>query len=266
MSVPCGKCGACKTNRRTQWAFRLKQELKVSKNAYFITLTYNDEEIPETQPDENGVIHQTLDKKHLTDFIKRLREIQYRDTGLRTIRYYAVGEYGTETDRPHYHIILFNINRQYLNRLSTIWGFGHTHIGTVTEASIYYVAKYHVNRNPDENDHRVKEFATMSRKPGIGYNYVETNSQYHNDFTRNYVINNGFKISMPRYYKDKIFTDPVERALQSEIAVHQLHLSENIEARRLEKLGYKNGFLEIHRRALYHSKNYISKSKLNQKF
>ena len=84
--------------------------------AYFITLTYNDESLPRTKEG-----YPTLLKKQVQDYIKRLRNAhvaylkkeqrkvhnEYKITG-KPIRYYAVGEYGSQTRRPHYHILLFN--------------------------------------------------------------------------------------------------------------------------------------------------------------
>ena len=61
-------------------------------NAY-ITLTYNDDHLP-----ANG----SLQPRDLQLFWKRLRKA--RTPG---IRYYACGEYGDQTARPHYHAIIF---------------------------------------------------------------------------------------------------------------------------------------------------------------
>ena len=210
IQVPCGRCGNCRRARRNQWAFRLKQELKDSENAYFITLTYSDETLPEFIDYDSGEIKSNLVKEDLQKFIKRLREKQYRQTKERKFRYYAVGEYGTETDRAHYHLIGFNIDRSIINRIDNIWGHGHVHVGTVTEGSILYVAKYHVNRDMDADEEgRHKEFATMSKRPAIGHGYIKRNRNWHLDNMNNYVIQNGFKKAMPRYYKDKIFRHTV---------------------------------------------------------
>ena len=46
----------------------------------------------------------SINKKDIQKFLKRLR---YYFKG-RRIRYYYVGEYGERTDRPHYHMALFN--------------------------------------------------------------------------------------------------------------------------------------------------------------
>ena len=208
LTVPCGKCGNCRRARRNQWAFRLQQELKDSENAYFITLTYSDERLPEFIDYDSGEVKSNLVKEDLQKFIKRLREKQYRKTKERKFRYYAVGEYGTETDRAHYHLIGFNIDRSIINRLDNIWGHGHVHVGTVTEGSILYVAKYHVNRDMDADENgRQKEFATMSKRPAIGHGYITRNQNWHIDNMNNYIMQNGYKKAMPRYYKDKIFQE-----------------------------------------------------------
>ena len=45
-TVPCGRCIPCKSNKRVQWAFRIYQQFKDAQNGYFITLTYNDDNLP----------------------------------------------------------------------------------------------------------------------------------------------------------------------------------------------------------------------------
>lgn len=50
-------------------------------------------------------------------------------------------------------------------------------------------------------------FALMSRKPGIGANYIETHASWHRDSKSSFTRVNGEYGSMPRYYRDKIFKD-----------------------------------------------------------
>lgn len=193
--VPCGKCNFCLEARRNDWSFRLRQELKVSVSSQFLTLTYNDEEIPYTP---EGI--QTLRKRDLQLFLKRLR----KSASDSRLRYYAVGEYGTRTARPHYHVLLFNLLPSDSRFLETSWNCGHLYSGTVTPASIHYVAKYHVNAVGEFGD-RAPPFSIMSRKPGIGQNYLETHTRWHLDGVRNYTQVNGQIARLPRYYRDKIF-------------------------------------------------------------
>lgn len=200
LTVPCGRCGACLHNRRIDWSFRLNQELKIHLCAKFITLTYNDENVPKT---DSGL--HSLRKTDYQKWFKKIRKKQSKYTSTR-IRYYGVGEYGTNTNRPHYHVILFSPCAKLLNVLDQTWTHGHIDIGDVNEKSIHYITKYHVNHRHFD-DQRENEFTTMSRNPGIGYNYITNNLKWHtqNDFL--HVMNNGFKQRLPRYYKKKLFTD-----------------------------------------------------------
>ena len=95
--VPCGKCVACRKQRSLAWAIRLEREMPYHEYALFVTLTYDDEHVPE---------HYSLKRKHLTDFFKRLRYF----LGGRQIKYYAAGEYGERFHRPHYHAIIFDLS------------------------------------------------------------------------------------------------------------------------------------------------------------
>lgn len=209
--VPCGKCLACLTNKRDDWSFRLMQEHRVSKGAVFITLTYHPKFVP-----DYGV-----DKNHLQLFMKRLR---HKCPG--KLRYYAVGEYGTRTQRPHYHIILFN----YAEGEDTIrksWSLrgqeiGIVHLGRVTEASIRYCTKYVIQRSTRKDTTRNKEFALMSRGYGLGAHYLsESMIEWHREGLRNYTMVYGEKKRLPRYYKEKIWYRAHDKQLPALLWVHQ---------------------------------------------
>lgn len=195
--APCGKCHVCKTNRVNGWAFRLQKEAERSSSALFVTLTYDTEYVPIT---ENG--YMTLDKTDLQKFMKRLRKINDEK-----LKYYAAGEYGGKTQRPHYHIILFNAK---MKTLEFAWKLGHIHIGNLSPASANYTLKY-INKNKikkHERDDRQDEFQLMSKKLGTNY-MTEKMVEYHRKDINNRMfitIEDGKKISMPRYYKDKIYT------------------------------------------------------------
>ena len=224
INVPCGKCGACRFNKRVEWTFRLKQEAKQHINSHFITLTYADENLPFT---DMGVI--TLDKKDLQKFIKRLRKRQAQITD-KKIRYYAVGEYGTNTERPHYHAIIFGCTDSDI--INHSWNHGHIHTGRVDIASLHYVTKYHVNAVKDYDDDRQNEFATMSRRPGIGSNYLKHNKKWHRENMNTHVINDGYKQALPKYYKEKIFTENERKWL----AQKNLETSRNLRDEKINRL------------------------------
>ena len=107
--VPCGKCMNCLTNRRESWIIRLIEEFK-TKKATFLTLTYNDENLVYADGEKP-----TLSKRDVQLFLKRLRKSLKK-----SIKYYCVGEYGTRTNRPHYHFILFNSSLMILIKYNSV--------------------------------------------------------------------------------------------------------------------------------------------------
>lgn len=209
-TVPCGKCNFCLMQRQHDWSFRLRQELKTAETAVFLTLTYDDSQI-KINP-ESGL--STLDKRDLQLFIKRLRKESSLISSSR-LRYYNVGEYGTKTSRPHYHSIMFNLPHILVQQVPDIWGHGHCQVGDVNPASIHYVTKYIINRY-DDYEGREKPFAMMSKRPGLGSNYVNTHAKWHKDDLRNFTQVNGVKSRLPRYFKEKIFTKPQREQLATE--------------------------------------------------
>lgn len=211
IQVPCGKCLPCLMSKRTDWAFRLQQEYKYSKSACFVTLTYDQKHMPTDM---------SLDVRHLQLYLKRLRKME----GKNKIRYYAVGEYGTKSGRPHYHILLFNASQENA-RLA--WRdikrkpIGMVHIGTVTPASVAYCLKYIVQPEMKEpTDGRKKAFSTMSRAYGIGGRYLTDEMiAWHRADDRNYVIVEKQKRRLPRFYREKIWYRPTDRERISSAAM-----------------------------------------------
>lgn len=123
-----------------------------------------------------------------------------------TLRYFAVGEYGSKTYRPHYHILLFGEVSD--EKVREAWNFGHVHIGQVTQASVMYCLGYIVNgKGWQMRTKRVAPFSLMSRRPGLGANYLTPEMiDWHRSGRKNYAIIDGCKRHLPRYYKVKIFS------------------------------------------------------------
>ena len=156
LTVSCKQCTGCRQEYARQWAMRIKHEASLWLNNIFITLTYNDQNLPE---------HNTLVKKDFQDFMKRLRKKIHSDQKKENIltkinnptpkvRFFHCGEYGEKFGRPHYHAILFNHNfndsklipgqknLSTSDTLKKLWGKGHVSIGDVTFQSASYVAGY----------------------------------------------------------------------------------------------------------------------------
>lgn len=207
VDVPCGKCPECTARRASHWSFRLMQEHKVSMSAQFVTLTYDTKYVPISP---RGFM--TLNRRDVQLFMKRLRK-----DNTNKLKYYCVGEYGSKTWRPHYHMLLFNAN---IETIQAAWFQGQIHYGEVTPASVGYTLKYMCKptRIPQhQNDDREPERALMSK--GLGKSYLTDNVlRYHKENIERAFITllGGNKISIPRYYKDKIFTEE-ERELIAKI-------------------------------------------------
>lgn len=192
--------------------------------ASFITLTYTDEEIARIVREHNC---DTLVLRDLQLFMKRLR----KQTGA-GVRFYGVGEYGSRTNRPHYHVLLFNRGfadkKFYKNSdsgeplyhslsLDSLWGHGRTVVGGVSFASCSYVARYIVDKmTGDMADDwymgRKPEFSVKSNRPGIGKAFLDRFGEqlYRDDCT----VVDGREMSLPRYYDTKYFEldpDALER-------------------------------------------------------
>ncbi|AXH77620.1 MAG: replication initiator protein [Microviridae sp.] len=229
MLVPCGRCPNCLRRRASAWSFRLMEEEKISTSAHFITLTYDTKHVPISR---NGYL--SCCKRDLQLFFKRLRKAQGKSSAV-PIRYYAVGEYGGQTQRPHYHIILFNAE---LELIPQAWAkvdrstgefnmIGDIHYGDVSVKSVGYTLKY-ISKPKSKigrtrNDDREPQFSLMSK--GLGETYlgdfirvdrkkvwIEQSNivKWHRDDLGNRMylnLTDGKKCSMPRYYKDKLYTD-----------------------------------------------------------
>lgn len=215
--IPCGQCTGCRLERSRQWATRCLHESQLHDKNCYLTLTYNDDNLP-----ANG----SLRYRDFQLFLKRLRK------AVGPIRFYMCGEYGELHFRPHFHALVFGYDfpdRVYFGEspagfplyisaaLSELWSFGHCSVGDVTFESAAYVARYvmkkvtgpraaaHYERLDVETGEiysLVPEFTRMSLKPGIGLRWIR---KFRSDvYPRDYVVVRGVKCRPPRYYDNFI--------------------------------------------------------------
>lgn len=175
---------------------RLLMELKTSSCASFVTLTYNNENLPEDR---------SLHKDDVSDFNKAFRQ-RFDDT---KIKFFACGEYGDNPERltffgddvdselikrPHYHSIMFNVDNSLSTRemLFDSWNkcdswkfFGKTWyktVGDVTPDSCKYVAGYcqkklFGEKADEEYQGKLPPFQLQSQKIGETY-FLQNIEQY----------------------------------------------------------------------------------------
>ena len=261
--MPCGRCPACLRNRQNEWVFRLNEEMKVSPYSYFFTLTYRDSDLPVELCDIS--LHSeipTLCKRDVQLFLKRLR----KNTCVK-FKYHIVGEYGPDTLRPHYHGLIFSQSEFDIDDLLNAWQHQDL-IYRVFEpcygrSAVGYVTKY-VCQIPFLPEHlkllprKYKPFTICSK--GLGLTYLECNSsvvQKKLSQDEDFVIIDGKKMPMPRYYRNKLF--PVSNGHKSSItrvfvgedysqhlrmSLKRQELQNSIEEKRFKNYLFKNNLLD----------------------
>lgn len=214
--VPCGKCEACKDNDSKQWRFRLNEEFNKLPNAIFLTLTYDDANVPlqlVTLPDGNNKVVSVVSKDDVQKFLKRLRRNLEKIGFKEKISYFLVSEYGPTTLRPHYHAIVFGLpyfggtkektNFERIKLLKKSWNNGNIKLDVCNDKRINYVTKY-VCQQTVLPDYLPKPFRLMSKKLGLSFlDKTELVNYLKDELTT--VIKGNFKKALPRYLKDKIF-------------------------------------------------------------
>nr|QJB20244.1 MAG: replication initiator protein [Microvirus sp.] len=202
----CGGCVGCRLEYSRRWAVRIAHEASLYESNVFLTLTYRDEDLPDNA---------SLRKRDWQLFMKRLK----KRSGGRSIRFFHCGEYGETTNRPHYHAILFDYDfsdRKFLKmsetdmpidtsqKLDDAWQLGDCYIGSVTFESAAYCARYVMKKltgqRKSEYGSLEPEYATQSRKPGIGKPWL--NKWKCDTFPNDFIVINGQKQRVPTYYDD----------------------------------------------------------------
>lgn len=222
ITLPCRRCVGCCLDYSRTWAIRCVHESKLHRDNSFITLTYSDE-----------YVRYSLNYVDFQLFCKRMRK------RLGPFRFYMCGEYGEKFLRPHFHACIFGIDFDdkvvftksgdstlYTSKiLSELWPYGFCSIGEMNDRTAAYVAGYVMKkatriRKPSDNERVIAEtgeivevtpeFTRMSLKPGIGYGFYE---KFKSDiFPRDYIVIDGRKMGVPRYYRNKLKFDDVQMA------------------------------------------------------
>lgn len=210
--LPCGKCTECLLERARDWSVRCLHESLMHPSNCFITLTYSPENLP-----SDG----KLDYNHFQLFMKKLRKLTNNEIG-----FFMCGEYGESTQRPHYHACLFNYDfpdktqtrenkhgdQIWTSELLTkTWGLGLTELGSVTQKSAGYVARYILKK---QNPNALQGFQKMSRKNAIGKTFIQ--KWWHDIFIAakgSVILHDGTKSKVPRYYEKWFKTNQTQNWL-----------------------------------------------------
>ncbi|UPW40988.1 replication initiator protein [Sigmofec virus UA08Rod_5894] len=295
LQIPCGQCEACRLQKSRDWANRCMLELEYHTSSYFVTLTYDDDHVPTrfyADPADGEVSGevQTLVKKDFQDFLKRLRK-RFKD---QKIRYYACGEYGPATWRPHFHAILFGLQLDDLQvyerdtrgytyytsqSLSDVWSIyrrggqsgsgsgsyeslGRVVVGQVTWETCAYTARYILKKLTGpyakfyEDFNLEPPFTLMSTNPGLARQWYDDHPDVMDyEYISIKTPTGGRKFRPPRYY-DRLFDvdDPEASAVKKEL---RRKMAEQAQAAKLSRTSMS--YLELLAVEEHQLKNRIKK-------
>ncbi|WNK13617.1 MAG: replication initiator protein [Microvirus sp.] len=270
ISIPCGQCIGCRLGRARDWTARIVNEASLYPSNLFLTLTYDDDHLP---------ANQSLHYPHFQSFMRKLRK-WHRSSFFKTnpqakpedyipLRFFMCGEYGEETNRPHYHACVFNLyfdDRAVLKRgantlytsptLSKLWTYGNSSIGQLNTQTARYTARYCLKKvtGAKADDHyrgRTPEFARMSLRPGIGSAWFD---RFHSDVYPHGVHTLSGRQGPPPKYYDKLWKRRDSGAM-SDLAAERAHEAyklreDNTPSRRAVKETVKRAQLDQLKRTL----------------
>lgn len=209
----CGRCIECRKQKQRMWLIRLNEELKKGGECYFVTLTFNEESYEylrkklgikkEPNSEENNTI--------ATEAVNMYMDLIRWHNNRRYVKHWLITERGEDFGRIHLHGLIW-CSKELIKK----WKFGYLYIGQyVNEITLKYVTKYML-KIPEKHPEFIGK--VMCSK-GIGSGYEQSlNAKTWNKFrgrntNETYILNNGTKVNLPEYYRNKLYTDQEKEAL-----------------------------------------------------
>ncbi|AXH76487.1 MAG: replication initiator protein [Microviridae sp.] len=169
LPYPCGQCLNCRIKKQSSWTLRNLMEFRTAHSGQYWTLTLDEPSMP--------TLDATGPKKMMRTFFNRLRHSEAQANNPNQIRYYGCYEHGDLSDRPHFHLLLYNMQKNLLQQTTNntswagqhtkLWPHGHVDVGHITPASVRYVSDYMMKFSPKDTEPSSIPFRT--RRPAIGY-------------------------------------------------------------------------------------------------
>lgn len=192
----CGKCEQCRKQKANEWTFRLNVELQKGKPAHFMTMTFSEEAL--------STFHNSDANEVAAEAVKLFRKRWYKRFG-KSVRYWLITELGHDnTERLHLHGILWT--EQDKETIEKIWTYGWVDTGEyVNSKTVSYIVKYVTKIDQDHPEFIGKIFCS----PGIGKEYCERREvkRIHDARIEYVKTPKGFKVGMPTYFKNKIYSE-----------------------------------------------------------
>lgn len=239
--IGCGDCIECRNQKARGWQVRLMEEIKVNKNAHFVTLTISNEAYKAIIENQEGIEElkkiqglegYARDNQIATSVVRLMLE-RWRKQHKKSLRHFLVSELGHEgTENVHLHGIVWT--DKPLTELEKVWTYKqngkmlsmgfiwkgneqYVRCGNgwkkqienyVSGKTVNYIVKYITKIDEKHKNYRCKILVS----PGIGKNYTDSYNakanKYKGEHTNEaYRTADGFKISLPIYYRNKIYND-----------------------------------------------------------
>lgn len=218
--IGCGVCIECLRKKGNEWKVRLKEEYNNQElKAHFVTLTFNEESLIELEKLAIEKMKKldrekySLENEVATVAIRRFTE-NWRSKFKKTIRHWVCTELGHKnTERLHMHGIMWTNESE--EEIQNKWLYGNIYFGKyVNEKTINYIIKYITKTDKDHKGYIPKILCSK----GIGKEYLTPRNmekhKYDKENTnKKYKNRNGTEVELPKYYKNKLYTDEQKEEL-----------------------------------------------------
>ena len=225
ISVGCGWCQECRKKLANKWRIRLYEEYKHNNKAEFVTLSFSPESIAQLEKEiiekkYKGIEGNEIDVNILASYAIRMYTERWRKKYKKAQRHWMITELGHKnSERIHIHGIIWNTTNtdkeEFKNDITEKWKYGNVYIGEdVNEKTINYITKYITKLDTYHKGYKQKIITSK----GIGKEYINSEEAKRNRFkgdktNTTYKTQNGYIIELPRYYKEKMYTEEQRKEL-----------------------------------------------------
>lgn len=201
--IGCGVCIECCRKKMREWQTRLNEEIRENKNAYYVTLTFSEEELEKLCKEKKQTESNYIAGIAIRRFLER-----YRKKNKTSFKHWLITELGQEkehTERIHLHGIIWGD----IEEIKKHWNYGIFDIGDYcNEKTINYIIKYITKIDTKHKGYKPQIFCSK----GIGKSYIDKNKFEKNKYipektNESYRLKSGMKTNLPIYYRNYIYSE-----------------------------------------------------------